>query len=89
MKRFAALSFAVFALSTSAMAGGPFPFFRSATPRSASSVRSSYQRNSQQSVRGLHAASLAMSDEQLNKVYGPSILVQDGKTIEAIRASNP
>ncbi|TWT76569.1 hypothetical protein CA13_70640 [Planctomycetes bacterium CA13] len=75
MKRFAAFAFALFALTTPAIAGSPFGIFRSES-RSRSNVKS----RSQVPARSNPAM---MSAEQMEKVFGPSILVRSADASQA------
>ncbi|GAA5510715.1 hypothetical protein [Novipirellula caenicola] len=69
MKRIAAVLFVVVAANTSVSARSPFQLFRSSTPSRPAQPATS-QRSTTENP-------LSMSDEQLEKIYGPSILVQD------------
>ncbi len=74
MKRIAAFLFVVVAANTPVSARNPFQLFRSSTPS-----RPAQPAHSQRSVT---ENPLSMSDEQLEKTYGPSILVRELQVAE-------
>tara|TARA_R110002167_G_scaffold67498_1_gene190826 strand:- start:355 stop:642 length:288 start_codon:yes stop_codon:yes gene_type:complete len=79
MKRIAAFLFVVVAANTSASARSPFQLFRSSTPSRPS--------HSPQQQRSATENPLSMSDEQLEKIYGPSILVHEVQVAEKTNAA--
>jgi len=92
MKRIAIFSFVVLTLGSTTIAAGPFGGFRSSrsarpsyqTPPSAR-ARSSFNTNAgyQTSQRPL------MSEEEMTRVYGKSILVRDAETEPAAATDFP
>ncbi|GAA4467111.1 hypothetical protein [Novipirellula rosea] len=69
MKRIAAFLFVVVAANTSVSARSPFQLFRSSTPSRPAQPANPQRSNTENP--------LSMSDEQLEKTYGPSILVRE------------
>ncbi|WP_144057680.1 hypothetical protein [Novipirellula maiorica] len=78
MKRIAAVLFVVVAANTSVSARSPFQLFRSSTPSRPAPTANPHRLSTENP--------LSMSDEQLEKTYGPSILVRDVQVTEKAKA---